>query len=396
MPPLKKSLGEVLMAIALVGALIRTQLDEVPGHYRMFVGAAEALWRNERAYDVPWVGNLFFYSPGCAMFFFGPLSLLPERLGLFIYLALSAAVFWIGLVRFSRLLLPRDRMNLLWVLLFTHFFSGLVAHKVELFSAGIFFLACEAWVRGRGGFLAGFLMGAIATWKLQPIPALGLACLAAVPYRRDWMKLWAGVASGLAVSLALPFAFLPLSYGVQEHQAWLASLNRYSSESYDSYDNLFALAKNTFGIAISFEASKRITLAAAALAAGLMIAWLRKFARDPSRFTLGLAVALAIGYGYTTLLSPLQQVSAYTLFAPVFLLAAYFRESSEGRTRKLWTAGIIATFFVLSISYSGLMPTDLRSWARGTPLRPVACLFLLVATLAAASRQTRLSTPKFS
>lgn len=103
----QRNWGIATLGLTLALALVRGYLEETPGHFRMFMGASRALWSGAPAYDTPFLGNLFFYSPASALFVYGPFIWFPERLGLLLYLALSGVIFIVGAERFVRARVPQ-------------------------------------------------------------------------------------------------------------------------------------------------------------------------------------------------------------------------------------------------------------------------------------------------
>lgn len=387
LPPLiQKRWGEALLILVGILAAYRVQLDSTPGHYRMAVSAAKALWNGETAYGIPWIGNLFLYSPSCAMFFYGPFAVLPEKWGLLAFTATSALMYYWGALRFGTALIGRDRLNLLWVIMLSHFYSGLVAHKTEIFSTGLFLLGCTWIIEGRRRYLSAFLLSMLANWKLQPLPALGLVSLVLLILKKDkgW---WIACAVSFAFWAALPFGFQSFDYMAAAYARWLGSLSEYSGAQFDFYDNLFAFLRNNFGILMSYHQARTVSAVAGLLIAALVAGWayLHKFrpAHD-SRRELGEAILLAVaaGFAFTTLFSPLQQINAYILFSPTILIAVkHFHESRTRVEKTTWAILLSVTWIILSIAYSELIPTAPREVIRHSVVRAAGVSLLTAAVL---------------
>ena len=92
---LKRNWGFALLCAFSLLSLIRLMRQAVPGHYRVFTGAGRALWHGQNPYGTDFGTGVgyYFYSPTCALTVFGPLSVLPEKVGLVVYMTASFAIF---------------------------------------------------------------------------------------------------------------------------------------------------------------------------------------------------------------------------------------------------------------------------------------------------------------
>lgn len=377
---LRSRLGGGIFALAGAAGLWRALAEDTHGHYRMFMGAAGNLWAGAQAYDVPYLGNLYFYSPTCALYFFGPLSRLPETAGLALYLLLSIAVFATGGWILARTFLSRPQLQCLAFLIAPHFYAAIAAHKLELLVCGLAFWATAWLVQGRRLVASALLYAVAVNFKLQPLPAAALMSLVLLmtrDRRRSWM-IYGGVF--LALLSALPYLARPAAEITRAYGQWSESLNRYSRQSFDFYDNVFAFLANDFGLHLSYGQAQALgALCAAVLAAGLAF-------RVRRGRNAGLIIGLGFGFAYTTLFSPLQQINATLLFAPVYALALALRGRVAGRDAEAsrrsatrWSAAIATTWAVLALGYSDLIPQTLRPLLRHAAIRPLACLLLTVA-----------------
>lgn len=362
----RDSWGLYVLILTGMLALARGWLEETPGHFRMFMGASHALWTGGQAYDVPFLGNLFFYSPSSAMFVYGPFGLLPERAGLLVYLALSAAIFIWGARRFAQ---ARLSSRAQWALaaLAPAFFSSLVAHKLEVITTG----ALLAAMAGGFGARAGLVIGSITQWKFQTLPALGLLAIERYVARREVRGALAAGAT-IAAWTALPLAFVGAGYLLEQQGLMSASLTRYSSESFDRFDNFYSFLRFGLGFEMTYRVSQLL-----ALMAGLIFALVvAGAARRPDAESE--LVALALGSAFTVLFSPLQQISAYILLAPVWLLAIGRPARALRRGEIAWLAFL---WCALTLGYSDFVPEALRQALRSTSSRTLFAALLSAWTI---------------
>jgi hypothetical protein len=374
---LKMLWGEWLAALAIGLSLVRVATEYPPGHYQMFMEASRALWSGGQAYDVPFLGNLFFFSPACALLFYGPFTLLPEIPGVFLYTALSAGLFIWGAVRFGSHFLDRKNMQWFWLLVASQLYSSLAAHKPEVSNMGITLLAAAWLIEGRRLGGAAFFLAMVGNFKLQPLPAVALLALVVcvlMPKLRKWCF---GLTASLGFWFAIPWALRPWVYLEEQHRLWLGSLRQYSAENFDFYDNVYAFLGNNFEIKMSFETSQLISLSFAAACALVLYIWMKRQGQKNDAWESGIFFALILGASYTTLVSPLQQVSAYVLLAPLFLALAWIR----GTYPKKWTPIVWVLFLFWSIAYSGLMPESIRGTIRHAVVRVPATVVALIAVI---------------
>lgn len=359
--------GEAFAGLGILLALVRVATEYPPGHYRMFIGASQALWTGGTAYGVPFLGNLFFFSPSCALFFYGPLTWLPEGLGVFLYTAFSAALFVYGAQRLGRQFTSRPARQWFWFLMASQLYSSLAAHKPEVSNTGLLLLSAAWLIEGRRWGWAAFFLAMIGNFKLQPFPAVVLLALVVLVLRPRRWKWIGGLGASVGFWFALPGLFRPWEYLREQHRLWFSSLRAYSAECFHFYDNVFAFVLNNFGWKMSFETSQHISTSLGAACAAVLVGTCVYIYRGDSRtgFARAILLALVLGTTYTVLVSPLQQISAYVLLAPLFLALAAARETNPKR----WTPFLIILFLFWSVAYSGLVPLPVREVIRHAVVR---------------------------
>ena len=379
--------GEAAVGLALLLALIRVATERPPGHYRMYIEASKALWSSGEAYGVPFLGNLFFFSPSCALFLYGPFALLPEIPGVFLYTLLSGGLFIFGVRRVASHYVDRNGLQWFWLLVASQLYSGLAAHKPEVLSMGVLFLSAAWLIEGKHLPWAAFFLAMVGNFKLQPLPAVALLALVVVLIRSrrgEWRKLasWIFVAIlGLSFLFwfGAPWLVRPFGYLAEQHGKWFSTLSGYSAASFDFYDNSFAFLHNNFGLQLTYGFAQNCSMFLAAVSLGLVVYWCKKRTRlELKPFHHAILLALVLGTTYTVLVSPLQQVSAYILLSPLMLALAVLRSKEPRR----FTALMLLSFVIWSLGYSDLVPEPAHEIIRHAVVRvPMTWLALVAVVL---------------
>ena len=360
----------------------------MPGHYRVFISAARALASGHEPYGTDFgtgVGD-YFYSPACGLYFFRLFAGYPEHVGLFLYMALSIAVFVVGaawaLRVFSRAAWgenPPDAIaQLFWVAVAPQVYSGILASKVELIMTGILFLAV-AWVAERRWLvLSGFLSAMITNWKFQPLPVMGLLVLAwltgasFLPWRKrlKWPLAFVG---GLVFWSLVPALEMGWATFAHDHAVWVASFSPFVRESYLNFENVFALASHAFGLTVSYRDTQLLTLAVGLALALNLLAWIRWVHPEPAWPWVSL-IALGSGTIVMTGFSPLGQNNAMVLYSPLVLGALLRMGTSRKPKLLLVIFGLL--WVVCALSYSDLTPIVIREEMRYLSAKAGACCLL--------------------
>ncbi|MCM2279639.1 MAG: glycosyltransferase 87 family protein [Oligoflexia bacterium] len=404
---LLRNWGFAALTLLSILAGIRLLLQRVPGHYRVFTGAGRALWEGGEAYGTTFGTGVgyFFYSPSCGMFLFGPFSLLPEKIGLGLYMTLSWAVFIIGAISFARsyrarntgrdapLLRPFPSANWFWLAIAGQMVGGILASKLEILMTGILLLSLSWLMRGAREILAAALLALILVWKFQPLPTVGLALVAWVLVWRDW-RLPTWVLGFTALWWFLPFAFKPPGYLVASLQVWSETFSIFIQKAWIDFENLFAFLEKTFSLGLPFAVWQAISIAVGALLLVVVSIFLlgdrcRAINAD-YRTREGLLLSAGLGAAFTTVFSPLGQNNALILYAPLLLAGFLSYENARGRWRLAWRWILGLSWVVMTLPYSDLVPRDLRELLRHYSIKPVACLLLGAALALFAFRKSRI------
>ena len=375
----------MVFVLASLIALHRIGGEPVSQHYFLFTEAGKYFWRHQSPYGVPISPiGLYFYSPACAMFFFYPFSLLPTMPGEFIYVLLSWAVFVYGSFAFIKELKLRNS-QWYWLFITAQILGAIWATKIEIVMTGLLLL-CVSWIlRKKWPFFSALLLGMIACWKFQPLPALGLVCLALFTLRRDY--LWP---LGFAASLIFWFATPLVQYSFSElralHQVQSSSLQPFLRGAVFDFDNIYSFFNASFGLRVAPEKTGLISAAVVILLTGFFSLALRRFystMKNPARETRAITLALGLGSSFTLLFNPISQNNAYIQIAPLILAGIYEIENlADKQVKKIGIAVMAFAWLILTFSYNDLT----QSWLRPLTLKPGAVALLPILLLVFATR----------
>jgi hypothetical protein len=399
MAAVRKRWGFCVLALVCLVALIKLLKQPLPGHFRVFAGAGHAVWTGGNPYGTDFGTGVgyFFYSPACAMTVFGPISALPEKLGIIVYMVGSVATFVGGAIAFWRAFKPRTlppeaiahwdaRLQWFFVAASPQLFGGILASKLEVLITGMILLAV-GWLRRTASSHDGRTVAACAllamtlNWKFQPLPLVGLACLSWILILRDG-RVPAMIAAFVALLYALPYTVLSSAYLHWIQETWRETFTKFVVEAFLGFENVFAFL-HALGIDLTFKASQSLSAIVGFGFAAFVCAWI------PRSWNLrnALLLSTALGAAFMTAFSPLGQNNAMTLYTPLLLvgfacLAGAGSGSGAGvgaaEARK-WKWILAGVFAWMTLLYSDAVPVDMRNQLRHYSLKPLACLFLAAA-----------------
>ncbi len=374
---LQKHFGHLTLAVSIAFAAVRILQEGSVGHAWTFALAAHHLWSSQSPYGLSLFTNFFFYSPFCGLFLYGPLILVPHLVGVFAHLAVGLAVFLSGLHRLSRHYLSQQSFQFLLVLIAPQLYSALFAFKTEIWIMGILFWALAWMIEGRFLMMAAFLITMVTQWKLQTTPILALLTLAAV-LRLNPRWLIAVAVSGIVLFFG-PALFLGWNANLFYHQEWSRTLQIFVSQAFYSFDNLYSFFRNFVGWEITFPQASALSTGCGALLAGLTWVMIRRRPQwnlNSSEFILWV---LVLGSFSAVSFSPLAQINAYLLFAPVWIATLYLLEREQDQTQQTILFSICTvTVLFMFFGYSDLVPAPWHDRIRHWTLRPVFCDLLAV------------------
>ena len=373
--------GPWICGVFVLAAYIRLFLEKVPGHYRVFTAAARALWAGAPAYGTDFGIGIgpFFYLPSCGLFWLGPFSLLPEKTGVFAYVTLSVALFVVGV---RALFLKHGRgteHNLLWVSLSPFLFLACLTHKLEVASTGLVLLSVAWLLEGRRLRLSSFVFATVLSWKLQFIPTLLLMALPIFFLKKGrlwflrvtaWSCFWL-----LAPYLTHAWRAGGMDYISASYRLLGVTLSAFTAEAYASFDNLFQFLVRGFGLTLTSNDTRVLSLAMGIVFAGAVV----YDAVRTRRWDRGLCLALAAGAGFITVFSPLSQNNAYILLTP--LLGVALVERFFERNHLYWF-GVGICVCVLMFAYTSFLPEAWREAIRYASPKPAAAFVLSVWVMA--------------
>ena len=368
-------------------ALVRLLLQAIPGHYRVFTGAGHALWTGVNPYGTDFGTGIgyYFYSPSCALFFFGPFSFLPEKIGLLLYMLLSWTVFVWGVREFTKEVKPIfPEIEGFWLMISPQIFGGILASKLEILMTGILFL-CASWlldsVKGNSKWLrsaVGFAM--ILNWKFQPLPTVGLLAVLWLLIQKSWK--WPLTLAALVIGwFALPFAFRPTQLLLDSHSVWKQTFSVFVADSWLNFENLFSFLNNVFGIRFTLSGSQLFSLLAGLTLGCTVLLWFlkkRSLLAPEELLIKGSVLCLALGSMYSVVFSPLGQNNALILYSPLLLASFLSLSEASDKWRMIWLVTLPTVWIVMTLPYSDLIPHGLREQLRHYAFKPPVCLALAV------------------
>ena len=380
---IKKNWGFLAFCLLSLIALFRTcwNLEGEVTHYRIFTAAAQDLWVGINPYGKNHgmsVGN-WFYSPSCGLFFFRFFSLFPLRFGVTLYTLLSLGIFITGSLLFIKsyfglkkiTLTPSPIFHLYWVILAPQVMIGLIANKPEIIMTGILLFSANLLLVDPKSWLAPFLLAFILNWKFQPLPTLLLLSATLILSRKGGSFLFKIFGFSLFWFL-LPLLIIPYAEFISLHEKWASTLDLFIRETFRAFDNIFAFLENSFHILLSYHASQFVSLFAAVFLLAVLIK--RKLFSPSHFYNSGILFSLAMGSLYSLLFSPLNQVNAYVLMAPLVLVLCIFAQNEPHSLK--WKALLLFLGLGITFSYSELTPESIRVFCRSHALRPLI-LFLV-------------------
>lgn len=380
-----RSWGYCYCLAAGIVACVFGSFIKIHGHYVIFAHGARALWATQPVYGLEnSIGNgyhtLWTYSPSAGLFFFSLFAYLPQSLGCFLYLSLSALVFFSALWAWQRELFPDlKREHLFWFILSFEVFGSLQVSKVEVITVGIILWSLLALHQGHYS-LAGLGLAIVTNWKFQGIPTAGLAMIAAVLAYRTWRPLFY-FALWLAIYSALPYLVLPAAYLNECHRVWFSTLGDSITKTWLTYQNIYVFLNKHWGIVFAPRVGQLISASfGVVMAIGVAVAALRlprTISKAHLEFLLWIA---ALGGTYSNVFSPMSQSSGYIQWAPLLLYATLLRSRWRAKARSsiysFSTGVLLCAWFLVSLAYSDVMPKHYRYMFRDWDVKPVGVLLL--------------------
>ncbi len=399
----RENWGVGIFAIDTVAALA-TLFLRVTGHYINYTAPALYLWRGADPYGITFPGSpgAFFYSPGCALYFYGLFAFLPPILGQFLYMAFSAAVYIVGLRMLLATLTERrifdlrtsPYRNLFWFMIASEVLGGIIAVKIDVLMVGGAFVCVACLIQKRRALPALFAMGILTSFKIHPISLFGLLL---IPYflDRKW-KEPLSYASGVVLGLLSPLlVFSPAMSWHLTHQ-WLGTLREFTTYQWLApiFQHIYGFLFRAFGWPMNVGITSAIT-AVFGLSFAVLVAWFyRRENRVSPDSALGWTLLLALGLGstFTAVFSQLIQSNSYVVYTPLVLgLIAGAHRANWPRAK---TATLLVTcFIVISLAYSDFNPRRFYWLVYGWGIKPLGVIAMATAFLFALLPQRKTSAP---
>jgi hypothetical protein len=363
-----------------VFSLRRIWIEPVPGHYRLFARTTQALWSGQHAFgtDHGTGVGFWFYSPSCALFFFGPFSLMSEKTGMLLYTVVSLLLFGWGAHWMAKEILGKNgrATQMFYALCAAPMLSSIVTTKLEIAITGILMASAAALIRGqeKGMVWAGVGAAFVLNWKFQPGPTILLWFLV-LWQAKKFREFVLGLGVGSILAWGLPYLFLPASYLAREQAIWFSSLEEFSRTSNLNFENVFTFARFAFGVRTPWVVAQIIAVSTGIGFAIYMWSWIGRARGLKAREFLsqGILLASALGATFTMAFSPLGQNNALILIAPLLLWFSRLAFSEMTCPREQ-VAYLGAIALALIVPYSDLIPLDTREWLHALSIKQMLLL----------------------
>lgn len=311
----------VMWFIVGVACSVRTYIyPEKRTVFTVFAAAANHWWADQSLY-YPYHGNIggFRCSPLFAICM-TPFAALGSTAGGILWAWFSIAVYWVGLHRFIRDVLPGDwppwREAVFHTLAIWGAIRGLWNGQANMLVIGSLLLAAAAWRRERW-WQAALLLAAAVFLKLSPIAVALLFCALAP------RKLAPRFALVMLIGAAIPALTQPPDVVVTQYHDWYAHLTGSSGARWPGLRDVwtgFLLVRHWQGEVVDIRmapvdmpAYRLLQLAAAAALLGWCL-WQARVA--PSRRHVA-TFTLSGGVAYLMLFGPATEFPTYVLLAPL-------------------------------------------------------------------------------
>lgn len=363
------------------------------GHYRVFTGAARALWNEKPAYftDFGWQNGLeWFYSPACGLTFYLPFSFLPETVGVILNVATMWAVFVWGTSYFLNAVLetrkfdfvPLPSLNLFWFFIASEMIGAIASEKTEILMVGLCLLSAGFLVRGRKWWPA-FILAMVTNWKFQPLALVGLLAISLIFYRKNIQFIFEFAVWSL-IFLAVPYAMTGSEYLGTAYPQWMQAVQNQLITQWKSFDHVYNVARTLGGIEITYSAVQNIALVVALVLAALQAADYALHRRGKSgSFRWSACLALSLAATFMTSFSPLSQSNGYILVAPLTAVLALIYAQLPKRSTEWYVAlgGLLAGWFITSMLTSDLVPVAVRDFTRESAIKSLGPLVMAAAVV---------------
>lgn len=392
----KKNWGFAIFLIDVITSLAMLLFQKnLTGHYINYTEPAKYLWRGEDPYGIGFPGSpgAFFYSPGCALYYYGLFTLFTPKLGQFLYMFSSVVIFVGGLENLLTALKQKLQFDigsspyrhLIWLMAGSEMVGGIVAVKIDVMIVGINLWAVAAMITRRLEWPALIALGLVTSWKLHPVSVFGLILVAAFAVNwKDALRSGVAFALGMLLGFVSPFFVLPQAFALSVTQHWRHSLAEFVASSWleTIFQHLYGFGYRALGIPMSLTVANYLTLVIAVGFALLVFVGTRRLARtqpEPAR-VLGLLYGLALGSAFVAMFSHLVQSNSYIIYFPLPLALCLFWERA-GAPRRPAMALLILCYFFISIAYSDLVPRSVYHALYDWGVKPVGVLALVIPTV---------------
>jgi len=315
--------------------------------------------------------DIYRYSPLVAAFF-EPFARLPLGVGGSLWRIGGAILFLTGLSAWSRRVCPSVPPALVFLAALPLSVGSLSNGQANVHMLGLMLWGTFLAARGRWSWAAACLAAA-ALFKGYPI-ALGLLIALAAP-----LRFGVPLAAALAAGYAVPYLLQDTAYIESQYRQWFEAVSgddRTAFPFHLGYQDTHMFLR-VLGVKLSLAEFRLFQVGAGAMAAGVVMAQLRKgMPRD--RVALN---SLSLGLVWMTTFGPGIESSTFILAAPLMA-----RELFDGRDRPRWAVPFTwigsGLFFASVVLFA--FPHEVHRPIVALGIQPLAALLLGVAVVARA------------
>ncbi len=365
--PGKRRVGSFVVAVVSLGTValcLHTALVKRPPTYRVVTGAMRNILEGENPYGAQLGLDWFKYSPLGGLLT-APYAVLPETVGLFLFLLTQCLLFYWAFHRWSAGAgySLRHSPALQWVAVASVALDLAVAiqnAQVNLVIWALMLLGAAQYAESKL-IRSGLVLSLATNLKLFPF-TLGL-CLLTDCKRRFWLSFLGGT----LLWFLLPAALVGFERDVELHRDWIRLMSRDQAEEVSMLD-IGSFLQIHFGI----DAAVRAPLA---LLVGVIIGlacWIlfrRGEHRRVHRFVVPFTGLYVLLFSYLS-----ESPTSILATGGIFVIGAW-AVTKRDRTAIAWAAWVLALVLVPAF-YSELATPSLRAWSRAIHLKTVGYLYV--------------------
>jgi len=355
------------------------------GHYDIFSLAALNIWAGINPYLAELPSGTFNHSPAAALVYYSLFAFFPYTFGLALYMLSSIFILIFGLLKIKNTFhLSQNSWNFIFFMMSSELIGNILNARFETLTLGIWLIAASWIVQQRFVFVTYFLLAALCNFKLQSLPLLGLLLLFEILSRKNFKAVLYFSAS-FAFWSCLPLIKVSQSELSSYYASMKNNLQAYIDGAWLGFQQIFTFLHKIFQISFTWAEGQLILALIGLFLALLITASVQRSKKSQASFNRihlnNQNILLCFGFGgvYASSLLPMSQSAAYLLYTPILIAAFYIREKTLSRLHvRIIDTTLASAFFLVSISYSDLVPKSMRTVFFDHASKSVGPLLLLI------------------